>query len=626
MKWLFALLLFASAVVRGQADDSTKYIWYKYQYGQRMPRIYADSIFRIPIGDTVGVTPNKGSLRVRITGSDTTIFFGTGLRWKAVGSGTLGGGAGTLTSITQGDGIILTPNPITSTGTIRRDTTGSNGTVTRSELRDSTDHITIAEKPIDLKIGATWTTPDTLYFKRGWATKLATDSSLMVDSALVETRAHGQKQTDSVVALINGTVSGINQLTGDVTAGPGTGSQPATIANNAVTNAKFRQSAGNSLVGKASSGTGNVADIAATIANTYFMFDGSTVKADSVNYGHIKNAPPIFPGMYIAPAQSFNPGFLVIATAIIRPSNSFSLNNPILYEILDNSTGHNYSFIDSAYGHASNARLVIRFPNVKNVLSMVINGDETFVANGLQIGGPSIASTNAEVAFYRPYTMGVTLLGDGTTTWTKVSGKGLTSLFTVDTYNTGNGVTGINIAPNYAADYSALHFQYIGPNGYSLRLATSGLGSFNTGFILQDQFGNAVLTPPTSSDRVVVSNAGSNMEQVGMTLWSTLTNNWMTSSANVWVKGFYEAWMVAAPASSTAIQVRYQTTVPSATSYKIYRSTSLYGAKTLVHTGTTGIFTDGSLTANTMYWYHMYATISGVDTYITYFRTNTYFN
>jgi len=47
--------------------------------------------------------------------------------------------------------------------------------------------------------------------------------------------------------------SGINQLTGDVTAGPGTGSQVATIANNAVTFAKFQNaSAASRLLGRGS--------------------------------------------------------------------------------------------------------------------------------------------------------------------------------------------------------------------------------------------------------------------------------------------------------------------------------------------------------------------------------------
>ena len=63
----------------------------------------------------------------------------------------------------------------------------------------------------------------------------------------------------------NGTAiypAGITALTGDVTA-TGPGSVAATIAANAVTNAKFRQSAALSLVGNATNATANVADITA---------------------------------------------------------------------------------------------------------------------------------------------------------------------------------------------------------------------------------------------------------------------------------------------------------------------------------------------------------------------------
>lgn len=56
---------------------------------------------------------------------------------------------------------------------------------------------------------------------------------------------------------------GINQLTGDVTAGPGSGSQAATIANDAVTDAKLRESAALSVIGRAANSIGNPADIPA---------------------------------------------------------------------------------------------------------------------------------------------------------------------------------------------------------------------------------------------------------------------------------------------------------------------------------------------------------------------------
>jgi hypothetical protein len=68
-------------------------------------------------------------------------------------------------------------------------------------------------------------------------------------------------RADGSFAVPSGT--GINQLTGDITAGPGSGSQAATIANNAVTDSKLRDSTGFSVIGKATTGTGDPADIVA---------------------------------------------------------------------------------------------------------------------------------------------------------------------------------------------------------------------------------------------------------------------------------------------------------------------------------------------------------------------------
>jgi hypothetical protein len=74
-------------------------------------------------------------------------------------------------------------------------------------------------------------------------------------------------------------VSGITQLTGDVTAGPGTGSQAATIAANAVTDAKFRQSVATSVIGRSANSTGNVADIQSTVDNQVFVRRSSALVA-----------------------------------------------------------------------------------------------------------------------------------------------------------------------------------------------------------------------------------------------------------------------------------------------------------------------------------------------------------
>jgi len=77
--------------------------------------------------------------------------------------------------------------------------------------------------------------------------------------------------------------SGITELTGDVIAGPGTGSQAATIATNVVTDAKLRQSAGLSVIGRSANSTGNVADITAGNDGEVLRRSGTTVGFGAVN-------------------------------------------------------------------------------------------------------------------------------------------------------------------------------------------------------------------------------------------------------------------------------------------------------------------------------------------------------
>lgn len=86
MKRLFFLILvIISVAARGQTNDSTKYINYKYQYGMRMPRAWWDSVLRIPVRDTsaIGHTPGRIMMRTQ----DSLFYIDNGTKWNQVSGG-----------------------------------------------------------------------------------------------------------------------------------------------------------------------------------------------------------------------------------------------------------------------------------------------------------------------------------------------------------------------------------------------------------------------------------------------------------------------------------------------------------------------------------------------------------
>jgi hypothetical protein len=404
-----------------------------------------------------------------------------------------------------------------------------------------------------------------------------------------------------------------------------TGTYPnPTIATNAVSNSKFRQSVATSVVGRSANSTGDVADIQATAASTYLKRNASPILLfDSIDYVEIKNTPSTNPGVYFSPAQSFDPSFVVFASAIPHPTNSFSHGAAIQWAFLDQSSGHNYSFYDSVYGNSSNGRLIVRFPTVKNVLNTTITPDESICAQGIYTG----TTTNFaqfEAPVYRAMNFGVRLTGNGAGTWTKSGSYNTPAFITLSTFSTSDGSTGYTLNTSLVGlDYDKMVIVYAGPNNYHIKRVYSGLGGFGGKFILMDEFGNPVTTNPTTTDEIMIAGGGTHMVASNMGTFINGDNSYLVSSANFWIFGSYECWLVAAPITTSSIQVRWQATYPSATNYKIYRATSLYGARTLVHTGTSGTYTDAGLSTNTLYWYFMIAVIGGVDTEITYFRTST---
>lgn len=123
MKWILAILLFISASAIGQSDDTDKYIWYKYQYGSRMPRFWADSVLKAAglvkftgISSSVDTTTYKPL--ARNSSGDVRVMGG----WPGSGGG---GGVDTIqvhtsgTTVTVSTGVnILYVDPASTLATL----------------------------------------------------------------------------------------------------------------------------------------------------------------------------------------------------------------------------------------------------------------------------------------------------------------------------------------------------------------------------------------------------------------------------------------------------------------------------------------------------------------------------
>lgn len=128
---------------------------------------------------------------------------------------------------------------------------------------------TVSGSPVNTNPGASnsyWTVPVTLVTSGGVGTTGFTANTRLI--AAVFPAASG---------------GGITQLTGDVTAGPGSGSQAATIANNAVTDTKLRQGTALTVIGRSANSTGNVADIAAGSDGQVLRRSGTSLGFGAVN-------------------------------------------------------------------------------------------------------------------------------------------------------------------------------------------------------------------------------------------------------------------------------------------------------------------------------------------------------
>ena len=174
-------------------------------------------------------------------------------------------GDGDVSSVTIGSGLSLSAGTLSATAA---------GTVTSVALSMPTDIFDVAGSPITGS-GTLTVTLDTQSANTVLAGPTTGSAAAPTFRALV---AADIPDLSATYLTGNQTIT----LSGDVT-GSGATAITATIGSNAVTDAKFRQSAALSVVGRASNSTGNVADIAAGSDGQVLRRSGTSLGFGAVN-------------------------------------------------------------------------------------------------------------------------------------------------------------------------------------------------------------------------------------------------------------------------------------------------------------------------------------------------------
>lgn len=320
------------------------------------------------------------------------------------------------------------------------------------------------------------------------------------------------------------------------------------------------------------------------------------------------------------------PKFRILA-GIIRPTIPESTGQPIVWEWLGSSTQHDTLFFSGVIEATSSNSLKLYYRTMKNVITFLPKMDDAYAAGGIQAGA-SVATDNAELFMFYPSHLGTTgyIQGNGSG-WDKSTNL---NELTID-YSSGFLRFNTSSSVKAGAPDGSIAL-YVGANGYKLKRVLSGLGIYNVGYQIVDEFGNNASITPQSSDIIQITYPGSRYRALQTQLRNAVTDEYTTFNSAIFVIGIMEElddpliltgeFTAEADGSSTIDLEWPEVQGVGAGNYIVQRSTTKnFHTVTTVYTGIGTTYSDTGLASATTYYYRVRFKRTSDDAYSDYLLT-----
>lgn len=239
------------------------------------------------IGGTNGLTKTGDNLLLGGTLSQTTTIANATFDFTISGTGTnlLRTNNGTFQSNVITGPASATINANNSSSNLFSEVNAIAGSANLVGGNSTTYYNTVEANTTDVRLITRFnTSPKRLIFDNSGYVTLDAYPSMVHEIDTTTNKAIGYNTTTGKIVPMNywpgsgGGTSGITQLTGDGTAGPGSGSQALTITANTITNAKSAQMAAHTFKGNNTGSTSNASDLTATQLTAELNIFGASLK------------------------------------------------------------------------------------------------------------------------------------------------------------------------------------------------------------------------------------------------------------------------------------------------------------------------------------------------------------